>query len=61
METLSIKTNRRSGIAISYLFGGQISTNSKVKKFVYFAKFILMKIRINLSNMEVYAQPIQNL
>ncbi len=24
-------------------------------------KFILMKIRINLINMEVYAQPIQNL
>jgi hypothetical protein len=53
---------RRFGITLSYLFWGKISNNSNYrKKFQYFVKFILMKMRINLSNMEVYAQPIQNL
>jgi hypothetical protein len=50
------------GLHCLICFGGQISNNSNYqKKFEYFVKFILMKIRINLSSMEVYAQPIQNL
>jgi hypothetical protein len=41
---------------------GQISNNSNYrKKFEYLVKFILMKILINFHNMEVCAQPIQNL
>ncbi len=53
---------RRSGITLSYLFWGQISNNSNYrKKFEYLVKFILMKIRINLYTIEIYAQPIQNL
>jgi hypothetical protein len=58
----NINVYRRFGITLSYLFWGQISNNSNYRKmFEYLVKFILMKISINLSNMEVYAQPIQNL
>jgi hypothetical protein len=61
-QRTNIITYRRFGITLSYLFWGQISNNSNYrKKFEHFVKFILMKIRINLHNMEVCAQPIQNL
>jgi hypothetical protein len=50
------------GLHCLICFVGQISNNSNYrKKFKYFVKFILMKIRTNLSKMEVYAQPVQNL
>jgi hypothetical protein len=53
------KTFRRSGVILFYLFWGQISNNCNYrKKFEYLVKFILMKIRINLSNMKPI-QPIQ--
>jgi hypothetical protein len=50
------------GLHCLICFGNQISNNSNYqKKFEYFVKFILMKIRINLHKMELCAQPIQNL
>jgi hypothetical protein len=56
------KYNVGLGLHCLICFGHQISNDSNYqKKFEYFVKFILMKISINLSNMEVYAQPIQNL
>ncbi len=61
---IGIKLKDIVGLGLHCLicFEGQISNNSNyLKKFEYFVKFILMKIRINLSNMEVYVQTIQNL
>ncbi len=50
------------GLHCLICFGDQISNISNYRKnFEYFVKFILTKIRINLHNMELCAQPIQNL
>jgi hypothetical protein len=50
------------GLHCLICFVGQISNNCNYqKKFEYLVKFILMKILINLSKMDVCAQSIQNL
>ncbi len=50
------------GLHCLICFGGQISNNSNYrKKFEYLAKFILMKIRINLSKIEECSETNQNL
>jgi hypothetical protein len=62
MQLFSTENIVGLGLDCLICFRGQISNNYNYrKKFKYFVKFNLMKVRINLSNMEVYAQQIQNL